>query len=490
MDDKLCLTKSLEKNINVINSIFSNDSTLKLRRLENTTPSLLKACLFYIDGMVNNRFVSENIVAPFLRGHFNLTNFSNDLFEILKTQVIFSNDLEECTDLNSIISAILYGNTVLILDGYAKVLIISSKGWMEREIKEPTSDKILRGPKEGFNEHLLTNLSLIRRKIKQPNLKFHFRDIGKYTNTKICVCYIQGVAEENILKDLFKRLDNISLNSLLESEYIQEILDDAPLSPFETIYSTEKPDIVAGKLLEGRIAIIVDGTPFVLTLPFLFMEYFQNGEDYYTNYFFASINRLLRILGFLLSTSIPAIYIALVTYNQELIPTPLLMSISAARQSIPLPTIAETLIMLIVFEMLREAGTRIPSNMGQAISIVGALVLGQAAVEAKIISAPIVIIVGLTGIVGLINIKIKAASITLRFIYVFLASFLGLHGYYIGFIGTLLYLMSLNSFGVPYMLNAGSIEAEHLKDSFIRTSWWYLHLEHFIISSKNKVKRK
>lgn len=483
------LSKNLHTNLQVIKDLFKNDSTLKIRIFQNESLGFIEGCIIHIDGMVDNKFVSENVISPFLKSDF--SNYSgSDIFKILKNQIITSNELKECNNLDSIVDSILEGDTIFLLNNSNYALIIGSKNFQTRSVTEPTSEKVLRGPREGFTECLLTNISLIRRKIKSPNLKFQFREIGKETNTRVCICHIEGIASDKVLNELIKRLDSISINSVLDSEYIQEMIDDIPLSPFETLNSTERPDVVAGKLLEGRIAVIVDGSPFVLTLPFLFIEYFQADEDYYINFIFATLNRLLRILGLILSISTPAVYLSFVTYNQEMLPTPLLISISAARLGVPFPTVIESFIMLIIFELLREAGARIPSNMGQAISIVGALVLGQAAVEARIISAPMVIVVALTGICGLLNIKIKGAGILLRFLYLILASLFGLYGYIIGFISTLVYLMSVYSFGVPYMTKVGSIKFQNIRDSIIRTPWWYMGLQQYIIGSKANIKNK
>lgn len=484
------LTISLQKNINIFKNIFSKDDTLRIRNIENKSSKTIKCAILSIEGMVDNNFVSESIIKPIL--YSNLPNIENrdDLLNILLSQVITSTYVEKSNDMHSIIGSITNGNSIFLLDGCSDVLIINSKGWKMRSVTEPSSEKVIRGPREGFTESLLINLSLIRRKIQNPNLKFQFKEIGKETRTRVCICYIEGVASNKILNELNSRLDEIAINSVLDSQYIQEMITDAPLSAFETIGSSERPDVIAGKLLEGRFALIVDGTPFALTLPFLFMEYFQNNEDYYNNFMYTSFNRILRIIAFLFSISVPAIYLSLVTYNQEILPTPLILSISAAREGVPLPTILESIVMLLVFEILREAGTRIPTDMGQAVSIVGALVLGQAAVEARMVSAPMVIVVALTGIVGLLNIRMKALNILLRTIFLILSAFLGMYGYLFGIVGVIIYIMGLSSFGVPYMLTIGSIKMEYVRDSFIRAPWWYVNLRPFIISTKTAIKRR
>lgn len=290
--------------------------------------------------------------------------------------------------------------------------------------------------------------------------------------------------------ELDNRLDKIDIDAILDSGYIQQLIQDSPLSIFKTIGNTERPDVVAAKLLEGRIAVVVDGSPDVLTLPFLFMEYFQEADDYYLSYIFASINRFLRGLGVFFSTSIPAIYAAIITFHQEMIPSPMLLSISSSRQGVPFPTIVEMLILLFAFEVIREAGMRLPSPMSQSVSIVGAIIMGQAAVEARVFSAPMVIVVSVTGITGLLTLKLKGATIVIRLILLMLSGFMGLYGYTFGVSGFFIYMFSLRSFGVPYMLEYGSINSVDLKDTFIRAPWWYMTFRPKQIAAKNIIRER
>jgi len=372
------------------------------------------------------------------------------------------------------LQGIVYGDTILLTDGYAEGLILNTKGWGSRSVTEPDNEKVLRGPREGFNEALMMNLSLLRRKIRSSDLKMEFQVFGTRTNTKCCICYLDGVVNQEVLAELKKRLETLSIDGILDANYITEMIRDAPYSPIKTLGSTEKPDVVAAKLLEGRVALFTDGTPVVLTIPYLFIENFQSDDDYYINYYFSSICRLLRLLAFFIATSLPALYVSLATFHQEMLPIPLFMSISQARQGVPFPTALEAFLMLIVFEMLRESGVRMPGSMGQALSIVGALVIGQAAVSAKIVSAPMVIIVGFTGISGLMIPRIKGADIMMRFILLGLSTILGLYGYMFGMLGLLIHLFSLNSFGIPIMTSTFDNSSQDKKDIFVRAPWWFM----------------
>ena len=486
--NKKQLSKSLEENISIFKEIFDNDNTIIFRNLETQKPDSINCSLIFVDGMIDKEIVNENILLPIMNNTISKDIDNSNLLDFLIKKIIISDDIKKSTDIDEIVGSIVYGDTILIVDGLDEVLILNTKGWSFRSINEPSSELVVRGPREGFIESILVNTSLIRRKIRNSGLKFEFKEIGARTKTKVSLCYVDNLVNKKVLEELKSRLDKIDIDSILESNYIEELICDSPFSPFETIGYTERPDVVAGKLLEGRVAILVDGTPVVLTVPFLFIEYFQSNQDYYNFYFFASFNRLLRYIAFFFTTSIPAIYLSLVTFHQEMLPTPLLLSISSARDSVPFPTILEILIMLLIFDILREGGIRLPEPVGAAISIVGALVIGEAAVAAKIVSAPIVIVISLTGISAFLIYQMKGGIIFARFILLFFSSFLGLYGYMFGIIGLFIHLMSMRSFGIPYMLNVGALNKQDVKDTTVRAPWWYMDYRPKLISKVDSIR--
>lgn len=481
------LEPQLLENIKTIKKLFANDETLITREFSNQNDSSIKCCAFFIDGMVNNEIVNENIIGPIIENIFLSPKL--DVIDVIKSQVIISNDVKKTEKTSEIVKAIVAGDTVIFINGYSSALIISTKGWLARSIIEPDTEKALRGPREGFTEGIMTNLTLIRRRLQTNELKFVFRSFGTKSNTKVCICYIDNIIDKEILNELNRRLDTIDIDGILDSNYIVEMIKDAPMSPFKTIGITERPDTVASKLLEGRIALVVDGTPVVLTLPYLFIENFQANDDYYLNFYFASIGRFLRLIGFLISVSIPAVYVALTTFHREMIPTYLSLSIIEAHKNVPFPTIVECIIMLLVFEIIRETGIRMPSNIGQALSVVGALVIGQAAVEAKFISAPMVIVVSITAITGLINPKIKGVTVITRFLFLIAASFLGFYGYFYCIIILLTHLFSLHSFGVVYTSQLCAWNFQGLKDNSFRASWKYMITRPEFVK-KNNIRKK
>lgn len=462
------ITGILSQDIKYFKEVFKDDENIIFRFFSNKNSSI-SCCIIFEDHMVDKEMIDENILAPIMNS--DLYEDIENKIEFLMDKVLICGHIKKSFDEQEIISSILYGDTVIFCSGSREVIIVTTKDWKVRNIKESEAESVVRGSREAFNESIDTNVSLIRRKINSSELKFKYKELGKITKTKICICYIDNLVSKQILEDLNSRLDKIKIDGVLESGYIEEKIKDHQYSIFETIGNTERPDVVAAKLLEGRIALICDGTPVVLTIPFIFAEYFQTSEDYNNNFIYGSFNRMLRMSGFVLTNSVPAIYVALVTFHQELIPTQLILSIAAARKGVPFPTIVEAILMIFIFEMLREAGTRLPKNIGQAISIVGALVLGEAAVTAGFVSAPMVIVIAITAISKFSIPKIATADVVLTNIFLLLAGFLGLYGYIFGMIGVSLYLFSMKSFGVEYMLKFGSINKEDLKDLGIRVSW-------------------
>jgi len=412
-----------------------------------------------------------------------LITFEN--IDIIKDTMLLSENISINNSFKKIIEKCLAGNTILLVNGFNKALIISTIGWERRGITEPTTEVVVRGPKEGFTETLRSNTTLLRRKIHNPDLKIESLIIGQRTNTNIAIAYIKELANEKLVKELKSRLNKINTDSILESGYIEELIEDAPLSPFSTIGNSEKPDKVAAKILEGRIAILVDGTPFVLTIPKLFIENFQSVEDYYSRPFLSSLIRFFRYIAFLISMTGPAIYVALTNFHQETIPTPLVLTMASSKEGIPFPGVLEALLMVVTFELLREAGIRLPRAVGQAVSIVGALVLGEAAVSAGLISAPMVIVVATTAITSFIVSPLYDVVSIMRYIFIILAAIMGAVGISVGLLGLLIHLSSLRSFGSPFLSPLAPVYFKNLKDSFVRFPLWSMHTRPVDISHNN-----
>ncbi|MFD3156135.1 spore germination protein [Haloimpatiens sp. FM7330] len=482
--EKYSLQESLSDNINLFKkSVFNNDDSIIYRKFKNNN---IKFCAIFVDGMVNNTIINENVISPILKCNIN-DNLEN-IIEYIDEEVIAVNDVIKTENLDEIVSGILYGDTLLLIDGEDKGLIINTKGWKTRSITEPQSESVVIGPREGFTESINVNLSLIRRRINNQDLKFKFRKIGTRSRTRVAIVYVEGIVNNKILNELEKRLDKIDIDGVFCTETIDEFIEDSVISPFRSVGKTERPDVVSSKLLEGRIAVFSDGCSYALTLPYIFIENFQVNEDYYTHFIYGSFNRLLRFIAFFLTTSTPAIFVAITTFHREMLPTKLAMSIYLAREGVPFPTVIESFGMLVTFEIIREAGVRLPKHIGSAVSIVGALVLGQAAVNARFVSAPMVIVTAITGICSFILPQMQTTLIVIRGIFLIMASFLGLYGYIFAVMGVLIHLVSLRSFGVPYMLKINSINAKDIKDTAIRYPWNLLeHRTKFISKDSRRI---
>jgi spore germination protein len=461
------IEEELELNINLLKDLFKDCSDVVFRPF---FAGKLKACVLFVDGFIDSSSIEVNGIKQLLNEIENEKLNADELME----QVISISSVSKTTDLDEAITSVLKGNTVLFIDGASKALIFDAKGGDRRGVEEPQTETAIRGPREGFTEILRVNTALIRHKIRSNRLKILSMDVGEETNTELAILYVEGLASPDLLDEVLSRLKRIKIDGILDSGYIEEFIEDSPWSMFPQIQNTERPDTVAANLLEGRIAIIADGSPFVLIVPATFWQFLQASSDYYNRFHISIFLRLLRIILMFLALELPSIYVAVTTYHQEMIPTKLLLSIAASREAIPFPGIIEALIMEISFEALREAGIRLPQIVGQAVSILGALVIGQAAVEAGIVSTPIVIIVSITGIASFTMPRYNMAiSIRLlRFPIMILAGLFGLYGIIIGTMIILTHLCKLRSFGVPYFWPLAPMSVESLKDVFIRVPWW------------------
>jgi spore germination protein KA len=428
----------------------------------------------YTDGLTDKDSVNEFILRSLMidsgdEGMKRLSEHSSP-FEFIRTNALAIGEVHVLSDLDAVILAALSGDTVILIEGFRDAISGSTRGGPTRAVSEPSSQVVIRGPKDGFNESIGTNVALVRRRIKSSQLWLEKMKIGTVTQTDVAIMYLNGFTNDQLILETKRRLQNINYDSILESGYIEHFIEDQVLTPFPTLYNTERPDTVAANILEGRIAVFVDGTPFVLLAPTSFFMFFQASEDYYQRTDVASAIRLLRYFAFLISIFGPSIYIASITFHQEMIPTQLLISLATQRESVPFPAVVEATMMEVAFEILREAGVRMPRAIGQAVSIVGALVLGQAAVEAGIISSAMVIVVAITGISSFATPAFNMAlSVRLiRFAIMMCAAFLGFFGIAIISIFLIAHMCGLRSFGLSYMSPLAPFVLESQKDTFIR----------------------
>jgi spore germination protein KA len=465
------LSEKLSENLRTMHGIIGENADIKVRAFALGPDREIPAALVFIEGMTDQKTISRDILRPLMQGEFGRAGEA-DLFRAIKEKMLTVGAVEETGRMTDLVDGYLSGDTVLLLDGSENALIVSSKGWEKRAIDKPQNESVVRGPRESFTEDFITNTTLLRRKIQHPDLTIESMRLGQKTRTRVGVAYLKGVADGALVEEVKKRLRAIRTDAILETGYIEQFIEDAPFSIFPTLGNTERPDVLAAKLLEGRVGILVDGTPFVLTAPLLFVEHFQTSEDYYSRPYYASVLRLIRYLSSGISMLLPAVYVALTTFHQELIPTSLLFTMAAAREGTPFPAVLEAGIMVLLFEILKEAGVRLPNPVGQAISIVGALIIGESAVSAGLIGAPMVIIIALTAVAGFIVYALTNPVSILRIVFLVLAGVFGGFGITIGLLGLLVHLSSLQSFGYPYLSPVAPFDRSDMKDALVRFPMW------------------
>lgn len=436
----------------------------------------------YISNLVNLDLINRDVVNP-------LQNLKYDQelpITRLAKETINATGISDVEKFQDTISDILSGNTVIYIDCSKTALTVNLREAIGRAVGEPDTEVTIRGPREGFVERMATNIALLRRKIRSVNFKVETMRIGEKTKTDVAICYIKGVAHPEIVETVRRRLNRIKTDAILESGYLEQFIEDVPYSPLPTIGNSEKPDKVAAKVLEGRVAIVCDGTPFVLTAPYLLVETIQAGEDYYEKPYFSSVARILRLLAVFISGNLPGIYVALLTFHQNIVPLKLLLTISSSREGIPFSAFLEALLMTVVWEFLREAGARMPRTIAQTIGIVGGIVLGEAAVRAGIASAPMIIVIGLTGICSLIVPPLLRAATIIRIIILFAANILGLLGIATVIVAVFIHMCSLRSFGVPYLAPFSPFNGMDMKDTFVRFPLWTMVTRPRVLTWDNK----
>jgi len=472
-----CISKDLDENIEKIKKELGNPSDIVIKIFEPDNLYGLRYANIYIETLVDKPSINSLSIGmtEILKPKNTIENSTpEEYFRIFRNYFLSFRKSEEDSDFDALFTNLLSGKTILLIDGYDRFISIDIYSTESRSIEEPSTQGVIRGPKEGFIEKTDVNISLVRKRIKNKDLRVENLTLGSVTNTKISLMYIDKIAKNEIIDEIRRRLNEIKIDCILDSGYIEELIKDDRFTFFPELMNSEKPDAIAAALLEGRFAIFVDGSSYVLTAPSLFVDFLQVSEDYYHHFIISTFIRVLRYICTFLALFVPAVYIALLTFHQEMIPTSLLISIAAQRQGVPFPTFVEAMLMEGVFEVLREAGIRMPRVIGPAISIVGALVLGQSAVDAGIVSAAMVIVVSITAISSFVipNYSMAYAIRLIRFAFMVLAAMFGLFGVFMGIIALTLHLCKLKSIGVPYTTPIAPKTRYGTKDTIIRYPLW------------------
>ncbi|MNO26547.1 Spore germination protein B1 [compost metagenome] len=435
-----------------------------------------QAVLVFVDGMQDEELINKHVIQPLMFGDSWLKEADKEdsrkilTLSDLKEKLLPLTELGEVKELNKLQELVLFGYTVLLIEGIPAGLLVGLPRGSRRAITESTSEVLLRGPRIAFSEVLSENTSMLRRQGLNKNLEMKVFEVGSLIKRKLVIAYIKDIVNPDLLDEVKKRISKIDMDFIAESGYVEQLIEDNILSPFQQAQNTERPDRVINALLEGRVSILLDGTPFALIVPVTFSMLLQSPEDYFERWLPGTLLRILRFFAAFMALMAPALYISFISFHPGLIPTELVISIIETRQGVPFPSIIEVLILEVSIEILREAGIRLPKPIGPAMGIVGGLIIGDAAVNAGIVSPFLVIVVAVTAISSF-SIPIYSAGITLRilrFVGMMFAAVLGMLGTILFFLLIIIHLSKLKSFGVPYVTPFSPLRLSDWKDLYVR----------------------
>ncbi|HWP79884.1 MAG TPA: spore germination protein [Candidatus Acidoferrum sp.] len=472
------ISKTLSSNESTLKKIIGESFDIQCRHFKIPALNNSEAFVVYVSGLVDGRIIDETIIKPLIlypEGQSELTlHRKENRVSLLMEKGVFTAAAKETTRMGEAVSGVLEGDTALFIDECTAVLVLNTRKYEGRAVSEPVTESEIKGPRDGFVENIQTNAALIRRRIKDPGLRFDKMTIGARTQTTVCVSYIDGLTNDKLIGEVKQRLGRIKTDGVISSEEIQELIEDTPYSIFPGIHNTERPDKVCSALLEGRVVVLVDNTPFVSIIPAVYWEFFTSSGDYYSHFIYSSFIRWIRQLALFISISASSFYVMLTSYHQEMLPTVLAMKISADRAGVPFPAFLEAVIMELIIEIMKEAGLRLPKPIGQTVSIVGSLVIGQAAVAAGLVSPLLIIVIAVAAIssFSIPNFRMSNAFQLLRFPVLAATACFGLLGYLACVIVVLLRLMSMRSYGTPYLAPVIPFDKSGQKDVFVRAPWW------------------
>lgn len=463
------LSTHLDTNIKNLDILFKDCVDVVKREVNISKQIPFKVLGVYIDGMINRELLDHF----FLSRIIDYKNLNGNIFQDEKTpaEIIMEHfsatfDIKEVDKMDDIVKAILSGDSAVFVDQSPKALVIATRGWPNRGVGEPATENVVRGARDGFTESVRFNTVLIRRRIRDTKLKVKSVSYGMRSRTDIAIMFMEDIARPELIEEVMRRLEKYEVDAIFDSGYIEQLIEESWKSPFPQTQVTERPDKVASSLLEGKVAIVVDNSPFVIIVPTTLNAFFQASEDYYQRWQIMSFTRILRYIVSFLSFTLPGFYIALLNFQSGMIPTPFAISIAAARAGITFPSVLEILIMELTFELFREAGIRIPGAIGHVIGLVGGIVIGQAAVEARIISPMIIIIVAFTAICtfAIPDYNLTSAFRLVRFFFIIISALFGLYGFLLAMLFVLAHLSSLESFKVPYLAPYNASDRNDFRD--------------------------
>ncbi|MFW6269558.1 MAG: spore germination protein [Bacillota bacterium] len=491
---KTVMPSDLEKKVDLIKQELQDIDDIIFRKITLTDKynNEFKTYLIFIKSLIDNKIINDNIITPLTLGlkktDINLEDYKNSSIDkLISNKIISVQEVERINYMEKALNDILQGKSLLLIDKTEFALSFSTEGWKERNVTMPNVERTIRGPQDAFTENIQVNMGLIRRKVKSKDLKVISITKGKYSCSNINIVYIKGIASDDIAKEVKKRIDTINTGQINGCQHVAELIEDNPISLFNTIYETERPDIVATGIQEGRIAILTDGCPTSLLVPKLFAENFISPEDYYFRFWFTLGLRIMRFIAYILSTILPALYVSIVSFHQELLPSTLVRTIYSAREGVPLPITFELILFGFFFEIVKHAGAAVPQNLSTSITIVGTLIIGQTAITAGFVSADAVIIGAITGITIFLLpiIEFDHALYFFRIFFTLAAGLAGFYGITLVSVFLLAHLASLRSFGVPYLSPIAPLQLQDLKDILIRVPYIFMNTRPESLETEN-----
>ena len=481
------ISASVSDNTSYLKSLFTDASDIVYREFLVCN---IKALIIYVDGMADKILIDNFVMETLMDNNGNLNNIEN--VSEIKDKILTVSDIKAVTKLPEGVDSVLSGDTMLFIDGLKECYVISTRFWPARGITEPSGETVVRGGRDGFSETIRFNTALVRRRIRDTRLKMVSKKIGVRSKTDVVIMYIDDIVNKKILEELNKRISEINIDAILDSGYIEQMIQDNKWSLFPQTQSTERPDVVAAALYEGRVAILVDNSPFAVIVPATLPSLFQSPDDYYQRWIFGSAMRIIRLFSAILGIILPALYVAVTSFHPSIIPTKLAYFIAASREGVPFPAFIEAIIMEISLDLLIESVVRLPKPIGSTIGIVGGLIIGQAAVSAGIVSPIMIIIVSVTAITSFTtpNYEIASAFRLIRFLMIIAAAIIGLYGIVLSLILLLIHLVKLNSFGVPYLAPVVNPDIDDFKDVYIRMPFNYFKTRPGYMKTKDKIRQK
>ncbi|SFE80807.1 spore germination protein [Alteribacillus iranensis] len=471
------VVENLDEMIELIFQLLGENADFVTREL--TIFGEYRAAVFFMSSLVDQAEIHQQIMKPLMILPDDLSFdeiLQTDIIPIIANESLYHSEVSLESSTAALVDAILIGETVVVIEGKRQAFRIDTRNIAKRSVTAPETEQVIIGPREGFIEQIETNMGLLRYRL--PNRAFCIKTtkLGKLTKTTVAICYVKGVTNQKIVQEVEQRLSQIDIDATLDVGTIEQFIEDNSFSPFPQTYLAERPDSTIGNLMEGRVAILVDGSPFALLVPVVFNQFYQTMEDYTSRFLLGSFTRVIRVLALVFSIVVPSLYVSLISFNPELFPTQFAVAVAGGRAGVPFPAVIEVLLLEGAMEVLREATIRLPTQIGSALSIVGVLIIGQAAVEAGFSSPITIVVIALTTISSFAT-PVYSASFAfriLRFPLIILAGRFGLYGVVIGILFIFNHMLSLRSFGVPYMSPVAPGNAQGMKDVVIRSPFQWM----------------